>query len=114
MRYGVSEINRGRYDRAVEIFTQAIERAPEFAEGWNKRATAHYLNQNYSASVLDIEKTLRLEPRHFGAISGMGLIFLKRKDWAGALSAFEQVLEINPHAQGARAYVNGIKKQGTI
>ncbi len=62
------------------------------------------------ASVEDIERTLALEPRHFGAISGMGLIFLARGDEAGALSAFEEVLKIHPHATGTQLRVEELRK----
>ncbi len=62
-------------------------------------------------SVRDIERTLALEPRHFGAISGMGLIFLQRGDEKGALDAFEKVLEIHPHARGARVHVQRLRER---
>ncbi|MEM7253876.1 MAG: hypothetical protein AAF493_20855 [Pseudomonadota bacterium] len=111
MTDGMRAMNDGELRLAIDLFTEVVEKAPNFAEGWNKRATAHYLNRDYPASVLDIERTLRLEPRHFGAISGMGLIFLKREDGAGAYAAFKRVLEINPHAPAARAYVEQHKKE---
>ena len=84
---------------------------PDYAEGWNKRATVHYLKGDYSASVIDIERTLALEPRHFGAISGMGLIFMARGDEAGALKAFKEVLKIHPHARGAQFHVEELRKK---
>ena len=62
-------------------------------------------------SVADIGRTLALEPRHFGAISGMGLIFLQRGDLAGALGAFEQVLELNPQSLSAREHVRRIRER---
>ncbi|MCH9675911.1 MAG: tetratricopeptide repeat protein [Gammaproteobacteria bacterium] len=112
MRDGAALMNRRDYAGAIELFTKIVEQAPQFAEGWNKRATAYYLQEDYAASVGDIERTLRLEPRHFGAISGMGLIFMKREDRDGALAAFERVLKINPHAPGARAYVDHMRSKG--
>ena len=69
---GIVAMSSQRLEDAITIFSQITERAPEFAEGWNKRATAYYLNEDYVASVEDIRRTLALEPRHFGAISGMG------------------------------------------
>jgi tetratricopeptide (TPR) repeat protein len=89
---GIAAMTNQRIEDAITIFGQITESAPEFAEGWNKRATAYYLNEDYAASVRDIQRTLALEPRHFGAISGMGLIFLSRGDETGALAAFEAVL----------------------
>lgn len=105
MEQGLEAMASEELDLAIDLFTVLIEKSPSFAEGWNKRATAFYLHGELAASVGDIERTLALEPRHFGAVSGMGLIFLSSGDKLGALKAFERVLEINPHAQGARAHV---------
>lgn len=98
MARGVAAMNQQRFDDAIAAFDEITERAPGFAEGWNKRATVHFLKENFPASVQDIQRTLALEPRHFGAISGMGQIFLRQDDLAGALEAFEAVLRIHPHA----------------
>ena len=108
---GVAAMRNQRFEDAIALFGQITERAPEFAEGWNKRATAYYLNDDPVASVRDIQRTLALEPRHFGAISGMGLIFLSRGDEAGALAAFEAVLAIHPGAPGARQRVEELRKR---
>jgi len=107
---GIIAMSNQQFDDAISIFAQITERAPRFAEGWNKRATAYYLNEDLVASVQDIRRTLALEPRHFGAISGMGLIFLSRGDEAGALDAFEAVLAIHPHALGARERVDALHR----
>ena len=111
MDRGIRSMNRGRMEEAIAIFNRIVTALPNYAEGWNKRATAHYLNSDYTASIIDIERTLALEPRHFGAISGMGLIFLARGDEADALRAFEEVLKINPHARGARARVKELRQK---
>jgi len=108
---GVVAMSNQRIEDAITIFGQITESAPEFAEGWNKRATAYYLNEDYVASVRDIQRTLALEPRHFGAISGLGLIFLSRGDEMGALAAFEAVLAIYPDAPGARERVEELRKR---
>ena len=108
---GMVAMSTQRLEDAIALFGQITERAPEFAEGWNKRATAYYLNDDHVASVRDIQRTLVLEPRHFGAISGMGLIFLGRGDEAGALAAFEAVLAIHPGAPGARQRVEVLRKR---
>ena len=102
---------QGRLKEAIAIFDRVVTTLPDFAEGWNKRATAHYLNGDYTASMIDIERTLVLEPRHFGAISGMGLIFMARGDEANALRAFEEVLKVHPHARGAKARVEELHKK---
>lgn len=111
MTRGIRAMNARRFRDAVERFTELIAAAPEFAEAWNKRATVYYLMNRYEDSVRDIERTLALEPRHFGAISGMGLIFLELGDEVGALGAFEKVLEIHPHARGARFHVQRLRER---
>jgi tetratricopeptide (TPR) repeat protein len=102
---------QGLLKEAIAIFDRVVTTLPEFAEGWNKRATAYYLNGDYTASMIDIERTLALEPRHFGAISGMGLIFMARGDEANALRVFEEVLKVHPHAKGAKARVEELHKK---
>lgn len=111
MRRGIEAMSAGRLDDAVKVFDELVGLAPGFAEGWNKRATAYYLRDDLEASVADIQRTLSLEPRHFGAISGMGLIFLERGDARGALDAFEAVLVVHPHAAGARARVEMLRRR---
>ena len=111
MARGIDAMNANRLHDAVERFTELILAAPAFAEAWNKRATVYYLMDRYQDSVRDIERTLALEPRHFGAISGMGLIFLELGDGEGALDAFEKVLEIHPHARGARFQVERLRER---
>lgn len=111
LQRGIAAMQVGDLDQAVQHFTAVVERAPTFAEGWNKRATAHYLRHDLPASVADIERTLALEPRHFGAISGMGLIFLERGDLLGALDAFERVLAIHPRSHSAAVHVRRIRER---
>ena len=111
MARGIDAMNARRFRDAVERFSELIKAEPLFAEAWNKRATVYYLMDQYEDSVRDIERTLALEPRHFGAISGMGLIFLERGDEVGALDAFEKVLLIHPHARGARFYVEQLRQR---
>jgi tetratricopeptide (TPR) repeat protein len=111
MRAGIIAMTNLRLDDAIGIFSEITKRAPDFAEGWNKRATAYYLDEDYVASVRDIQRTLALEPRHFGAISGMGLIFLARGDTEGALAAFEAVIAIHPQAPGARERVEELRQR---
>ena len=98
---GIVEINDNPHD-ALAIFHELVEQFPDFAECWNKRATLYYMLGEYTASVRDIERTLELEPRHFGALSGLGLIHLANGEYVKAKSVFEAVLRIHPHARGAR------------
>ena len=87
---------------ALFIFNELIIDVPEFAEGWNKRATLYYLIGDYEASVSDIERTLELEPRHFGALSGLGLVYLAQQKFVKAKAAFEAALLIHPHSGSIR------------
>ena len=111
MGQGIAAMYANRFRDAAGRFTDLIRAAPAFAEAWNKRATVYYLMDRLEDSVRDIERTLALEPRHFGAISGMGLIFLQRGDEEGALGAFEKVLEIHPHARGAQFHVQRLRER---
>ncbi len=107
----VSAMGQGDLDDALTASDELVQYAPDFAEGWNKRATVHYLMGNFNSSVEDIYRTLKLEPRHFGAISGLGLIFLKQGNAANALQAFEQVLAVSPKSINARRSVEQVRKQ---
>ncbi|MDA0664410.1 MAG: tetratricopeptide repeat protein [Proteobacteria bacterium] len=99
MRQGTVAMAERDFPLAMESFDALIALAPDMAEAWNKRATLHYLMQNFEASVADVQQTLALEPRHFGAIVGMGMIYDQLGDQAAALKAFEQGLKINPHME---------------
>ena len=88
MSKGIEEISLGNYDAALAAFNKVVEVDPHFAEGWNKRATVYYLMQKYEPSIRDIKRTLELEPRHFGALSGLGLIFFAIGNEGAALEAF--------------------------
>ena len=103
MRDGALAMRLRNHHRAEAVLTEVTELAPDFAEGWNRRATARYLAGDYTGSVADIQRTLQLEPRHFGALSGLGLIYSELEEPGNALAAFEAALEINPHMPGARA-----------
>ena len=98
-------------DEALLLCNELVDYAPQYAEAWNKRATVFYMMGSYDASVADIQKTLQLEPRHFGAISGLGLIFLRKGNPEAALEAFEQVLRVSPQSRNARRSVESVKQQ---
>jgi tetratricopeptide (TPR) repeat protein len=100
-----------RYERALELFTAAINLDPEYAEAWNRRATLNYAMGRYDDSVRDIQKTLALEPRHFGALSGLGLIYDALDKPEGALKAYREAVSINPHIPHAVQRIEILKKQ---
>ena len=109
MQIGIRALNYSTYRKALQSFDRVIEMAPEFAEGWNKRATLYYHIKEYRRSIDDIKKTLRLEPRHFGAWSGLGLVSIAQENYAGALAAFKKALSINPHISNIRRYVQKLE-----
>jgi tetratricopeptide (TPR) repeat protein len=100
-----------RLEIALRLSTQLVDSYPDFAEGWNKRATIHYLLGNNAQSVADIRETVRLEPRHFGAISGLGMIFVRENNFPAALQAFEQVLKISPASRGAKRSIEQVRRE---
>jgi len=110
MKSGLDAMNRGNNRAALDAFDQVISIAPDFAEGWNKRATVHFLLNNLQKSLADITATLELEPRHFGALSGRGLVFVKLRKFEPALSAFEEALIISPQLAEAKANIKAIRK----
>ena len=109
MSVGLQAMAAERYQVALAAFSQVVKRAPNFAEGWNKRATVYYLLNDFERSIEDIEKTLALEPRHFGALSGLGMIALALGEEARALDAFEAALEIHPHLPGAETHIRELR-----
>ena len=98
------------YEEALEHFSELTRQVPQFAEGWNKRATVLYLLGRFHESSVDVKRTLQLEPRHFGALSGKGLILMKLKDWSGAIEAFQQGLKIHPKLPAAVRHLQYAKK----
>ena len=111
MRQGRAAMARRDYAGAQRSFDQVVKIAPRYAEGWNARATLHYLMGGYQASLADIEKTLALEPRHFGALSGRGLVYAALERWEAALAAFEAALAVNPQMPGPRLNAEAIRKE---
>ena len=93
---GIQAMNLRNYPLAIRFFNNLIEEDPNFAEGWNKRATVHFMMGNFDQSMQDIIKTLELEPRHFGALDGMGLIFIHQGQFQQAIDVYEKMLEIFP------------------
>ena len=109
MGLGVNAMARADYRTALDLFNKMVQVAPNFSEGWNKRATVYYLMGEYEQSRADVAKTLELEPRHFGALSGLGLIYLAEGQNDKALDAFRRALKVNPTMPGPQHWVEELK-----
>jgi tetratricopeptide (TPR) repeat protein len=99
LRRGRDAMNAGDFAAAIGHFTALVELAPDFAEGWNARATAYFMAELHGPSLADIEQTLRLNPQHFGALAGLGIISEELGDERTALAAFRLARSLNPHRE---------------
>ena len=104
-------VRAGELAAAEIIYSEVIETLPGFSEGWNRRATVRFYQRDYEGSLADIEETLKLEPRHFGAIWGLGMILGSQRDFQRAILAFERLLEIKPSASDAPRRIELLKQE---
>jgi tetratricopeptide (TPR) repeat protein len=112
MLRGIVEMQEQDLTRALGTFTRLIEIAPELSEAWNKRATVHWLMGNFPASLSDICETVKREPRHFGAYSGLGMIRAEMAENGRAIAAFELARKHNPHIAGIDAEIARLRALG--
>jgi tetratricopeptide (TPR) repeat protein len=111
MRWAMQAIDEKKYAMALDLLDQALVLKPDFAEAWNKRATVNFLREDYAASLTDIRQTLALEPRHFGALSGLGIILQETGKKEEALVVFRKALEIDPLLQKVREAVEKLEAE---
>jgi tetratricopeptide (TPR) repeat protein len=104
-------IDLGMHPLALPLLNDIVKRAPDWAEGWNKRATAHYLAGKHDLSLADIDRVLVLEPRHFGALAGMGLIRIARGEYRDALAAYRKALAVNPFLKERLELIPALEKK---
>jgi len=109
LKSGIRDMEEGRMGQAVEAFTRITERQPDFAEGWNKRATAYYMIGDYEQSLKDCDEVIKRNPQHFGALSGYGLIYVRRGELERALEYFQRALEINPNLESVEQTIEIIR-----
>ena len=120
METGIEQMNRGDGPAAVETFTRIIQRKPDFAEGWNKRATVYFLMGENEKSLRDCDEVMKRNPDHFGALAGYGQIYLRMDQPERALTYFRRALRINPNMRGVRQAIPEIeqllteRRKGTI
>ncbi|MBI4635330.1 MAG: tetratricopeptide repeat protein [Candidatus Rokubacteria bacterium] len=107
---GVEQMSARQTDAAVETFTRVIQRRPDFAEGWNKRATVYFLRGEYEKSLADCDEVMKRNAYHFGALSGYGMIYLELNAPARALEYFERALRVNPNLLQVEAAVETLRQ----
>jgi len=101
-RAGVEAMQQQKLADAEALFTRVIELKPEFAEGWNKRATVRFIRRNFSGSIADCQQALARNGHHFGAASGQGLCHMSINEFREAAVCFRRALEIHPHLDAVR------------
>jgi tetratricopeptide (TPR) repeat protein len=111
MGRGVEEMEAQNYQAAIATFSDIVRRKPEFAEGWNKRATVYYLAGEERESIADCAEVLKRNPRHFGALSGLGLIYTRLERYDEALAWFRKALEVNPNMLGVEMNIKNIERR---
>ncbi|WP_114284546.1 tetratricopeptide repeat protein [Candidatus Halocynthiibacter alkanivorans] len=109
LKRGRDALDAGNIPAAIEHFTALIDHAPEFPEGWNARATAYFLAGLYGPSIADIEQVLALEPRHFGALSGLAVILEELGYPQDALDMWQKVQAIHPGQDGLESAIARLK-----
>ena len=107
---GVAQMNAAEAEAAVAIFSEVIRRKPEFAEGWNKRATVYFFMKRFKESLADCDEVIKREPKHFGALSGYGQIYAQMEEFDKALEYFERALAVNPNMDGVAQNIIALRK----
>ena len=110
MSRAVLMVQEKDFDTALEILDTVVEIAPDFSEGWNQRATVHFLKRDFQDSLSDLRRVLALDPRHFKAVNGLGLILQEMGDKASALKAFRQAIRLNPHLTETRRTIRELER----
>ena len=103
--------NNKEYGKALDFLDNVVRLKPDYAEGWNKRATVHFLNKDYGQSIADVERTLELEPRHFGALAGLSVMLLDYNEDARALEFMKRAFEINPSLEHLKKRIETLRKE---
>jgi tetratricopeptide (TPR) repeat protein len=111
MDRGMDAMSVDDTETALAAFSEVVKLDGSFAEGFNKRATVEFMRHDFAASVADIERTLALEPRHFGALAGLGQLYLAMHKKAAALKAFQAALAIDPKLEHVQEAVDELKQE---
>jgi tetratricopeptide (TPR) repeat protein len=100
MTRALEAMNGDDYETAEHLLTAIVDISPSYAEAWNKRAMLYFVQDKYEEAIVDLEQTLRLEPRHFAALAGLGKIFEEYGQKRRALEVYRKALEIHPYLEG--------------
>lgn len=111
MQWSQKATENQKFDVALDFLDQVVTLQPTYAEGWNRRATVHFMMKNYGKSMSDIDRTLQLEPRHFGALSGLAQIMAETGHKQSALEAWQRVLGIYPMMRSAQDQVAALSEE---
>ena len=111
MQWSQKAMDDQKFDVALDFLDQVVVLQPKYAEGWNRRATVHYMMKNFGKSMSDIDQTLQLEPRHFGALSGLAQIMAATGHKQSALEAWQKVLAIYPMMRSAQDQVATLSEE---
>ena len=120
LQIGIEQMNRGDGPAAAETFTKVIQRKPDFAEAWNKRATVYFLMGEHEKSLKDCDEVMKRNPAHFGALAGYGQIYLQLDQPERALTYFRRALRVNPNMRALRQVIPQLeqllteRRKGTI
>lgn len=107
---GIEQMQEQRYAQAIATFSEVIRRKPDYAEGWNKRATVRYLAGDYQRSLEDCDEVMKRNPFHFGALSGYGQIYFQLEEYDEALAYWRRALEVNPNLTGVERSIEGVER----
>lgn len=110
MADGVELMQQRKLEEAVAAFSEVIRLKPEFAEGWNKRATVHFMARRYRESIADCDEVLKRNPSHFGALSGYGQIMFNLERYEEALKWWRRALEVNPNLLSVEINVKTLER----
>lgn len=114
LRSGEAALEAGDSQLAIERLDALTDHAPDFAEGWNARATAWYIEGEFALALDDIERTLALNPRHFGALTGLGTIYEELGETDRALAAMRAVRALNPNHPGLQEAIRRLEAEGGL
>lgn len=107
---GVAQMNAAQAEAAIATFTEVIRRKPDFAEGWNKRATVYFFMKKFNESLADCDEVIKRNPLHFGALSGYGQIYAQIDEFDKALEYFERAIAINPNMAGVAQNIEALRR----